>query len=320
MKIKKYFANNFIKVILIGVFAVLFTSCEETDNTLAPYVGSPKMSGLTIENKSFTPKITWVGGYVSAIGINKGPKAALDSTLVWLINKSGNGIKYPVKYGELQDGVQDLTTQFGGNHLTELLEDSIYTFWLMKEDVWSIVTTNPEKYIFADSNLTENYLVSGDTLKLSSSIYTQKIHNLDNYINLSGISTFGQLGTIQIIQTNISDNIEINWNVTQAGVTDQNIAAMGIVKGNQYAAANSIWEVYSEVEENGQPLYGKHNVIAAPVFSGDSLANTKIFVEYPERGLERNATYYVWIASKEWDGVGRIRATPYYAYATFNTR
>jgi hypothetical protein len=64
----------------------------------------------------------------------------------------------------------------------------------------------------------------------------------------------------------------------------------------------------------------KHNVISPPLLSGQQLNNTKEFVEYPVEGLQRNKTYYVWIANKDWNGVGRLRATPYYAYATFKTR
>lgn len=314
--IKKVFASAFAIIAGIG----LFSSCEQADDTLAPYVGSPKMSGLLIENKSFTPKVTWIGGYVTAFGINRGSVAALDSSLVWLMLKPGNGIVYPVKYGELQTGAQDLTTQFGGSFIPELIEDSTYTFWVMKEDVWSVVSSNSGKTFVLDSSLNEGYQIIDDTIKLSSAIHTQRTQELDNYINIFEISTFGQLGTIQIQQTNTSDNVKIRWTISQAGVSDTLIAAIGIADGNQYTAASSIWEAYSEVDEGGQVLYGKHNLIAGPLLSGQVLENTKIFVDYPAQGLERNKTYYVWIANKDWNGVGRLRATPYYAYATFRTR
>lgn len=319
---KKY---NRIKKAIISSLAVMLlvaitNSCEKVDNTLAPYVGSPKMSDLLIENKSFAPKVTWIGGYVTAFGINKGSIAALDNTLIWLISKPGNGITYPVKYGELQQGAQDLTAQYGGTFLPELIEDSTYTFWVMKEDVWSVVSSNAGKPFVLDSTLSEGYQVIDDTIKLSSSIHIQRTQELDNYINIFEISTFGQLGTIQILQTNTSDHVQLNWTIHQAGVIDTMIAAIGIADGNQYTAASSIWEAYSEVDEGGQILYGKHNVISGPLISGEALDNTKIFVDYPVQGLERNKTYYVWIANKDWNGVGRLRATPYYAYATFRTR
>lgn len=317
--------SNWIKKVTIRVFVViagigLFSFCEQPDNTLAPYVGSPKMSGLLIENKSFTPRVTWIGGYVTVFGINRGSEAALDNSLIWLMYKPGNGITYPVKYGELQPAAQDLTMQFGGNFIPELIEDSTYTFWIMKEDVWTLVSSNSGKIIRLDASLNDGYLIDADTIKLSATKHTQKTQELDNYLNIFEISTFGQLGTIHIQQTNTSDNVRIRWTISQAGVSDTLIAAIGIADGNQYSAANSIWEAYSEVDEGGQTLYGKHNVISGPLISGQMLNQTKIFVDYPAQGLERNKTYYVWIANKDWNGVGRLRATPYYAYATFRTR
>lgn len=317
--------SNRIKKAIINLLAIMLLfaltySCEDADNTLAPYVGSPKMSSIIIENKSFTPKVTWVGGYVTAFGINRGDVAALDNSLIWLIYKPGNGITYPVKYGELQQGVQDLTSQYGGSFIPELIEDSTYTFWVMKEDVWSIVSSNPGKSFILDSSLIESYQVSDDTIKLSTSIHTQRTQELDNYINIFEISTFGQLGTINIQQTNEDDHVKLSWTISQAGVTDTLIAAIGIADGNQYTAASSIWEAYSEIDDGGTLIYGKHNVISPPLLSGQQLNNTKEFVEYPVEGLQRNKTYYVWIANKDWNGVGRLRATPYYAYATFKTR
>lgn len=311
----KMFLKLFTLILLIS-----FISCEKSDNVLAPYSGSPKVSGLQIENKSFTPKITWIGGYVTVLGINRGNKAALDNSLVWLIYKAGDDIHYPVQYGNPQSGVQDLTSQYGGTSMPELIEDSIYTFWVMKENVWSVVSANAGKIISLDPSLNENYVIEGDTIKLSSSVHTQVTQNLDNYINIYEISAFGRLGTIQIQQPTASDNPLIAWNIIQSGVTDTLIAALGIAEGNQYSSANSLWEVYSEVNENGTLLYGKHNVIPAPLIAGQNFDSTKVFVEYPVAGLQRNKSYYIWIANKDWDGVGRLRATSFYAYATFKTR
>lgn len=315
-RIKNVIINSLAIILLVG----LINSCEEVDNTLATYVGSPKMSGIVIENKSFIPKVTWIGGYVTAFGINKGNVAALDNSLIWLIYKPGNGITYPVKYGELQQGAQDLTSQYGGSFIPQLIEDSTYTFWVMKEAVWSVVNANPGKSFVIDSSLSEGYQINVDTIKLSMSIHTQRTQELDNYINIFEISTFGQLGTINIQQTNEDDHVKLSWTISQAGVTDTLIAAIGIADGNQYTAASSIWEAYSEIDDGGTLIYGKHNVISPPLLSGQQLNNTKEFVEYPVEGLQRNKTYYVWIANKDWNGVGRLRATPYYAYATFKTR
>jgi hypothetical protein len=83
------------------------------------------------------------------------------------------------------------------------------------------------------------------------SIHTQRTQELDNYINIFEISTFGQLGTINIQQTNEDDHVKLSWTISQAGVTDTLIAAIGIADGNQYTAASSIWEAYSEIDDGG---------------------------------------------------------------------
>jgi len=319
MNTKNYLTRLF--VLLLGIMIITaFISCENTDDTLAPYVGSPNVSGLQIEAKSYTPKITWIGGYITVLGINRGSKAALDNSLVWLIYKSGNDIHYPVQYGQLPIGVQDLTSQYGGSSIPELIEDSTYTIWVIKEDVWNIISTNPGKIITLDSVLTQTYSIAGDTIKLSASVHTQKTQNLDNYLNIYEIATFGRLGIIGINQTNTSNDPKISWRMTQPDVADTLIAAIGIADGSQYSSTASIWEVYSEVTENDTLFYGKHNVIPSPLLAGQNLSSTKVFVEYPIDGLQRNKTYYVWIANKNWDGVGRLRSTPFYAYATFKTR
>ena len=316
----KNYLTGFFNLLVGIIIIIVFISCENSDNTLAPYVGSPNVSGLQIEAKSYTPKITWIGGYVSVLGINRGSNAALDNSLVWLIYKSGNDIHYPVQYGQLPNGVQDLTSQYGGSSIPELIEDSTYTIWVIKEDVWNVITANPGKIITLDSALTQTSSIVGDTIKLSASVHTQKTQNLDNYLNIYEIATFGRLGIIDIEQTNTSNDPKISWTIAQPEVTDTLIAAIGIADGSQYSSSASIWEAYSEVTENDTLFFGKHNVIPSPLIAGQNLSDTKIFVEYPIDGLQRNKTYYVWIANRNWDGVGRLRSTPFYAYATFKTR
>lgn len=319
MNSKKYLIG--LLNLLLGIMILIgFPSCESNDNTLAPYIGSPNVSGLQIEAESFTPKITWLGGYVTVLGINRGSNASLDNSLVWLIYKSGNDIHYPVQYGQVPNGVEDLTSQYGGSSIPQLIEDSTYTIWVLKEDVWNVISTNPGKIITLDSALTQTYSITGDTVKLSASVHTQKTQTLDNYLNIYEISTFGRLGVIGIEQTNISNDPKISWTITQPEATDTLIAAIGIANGNQYSSTSSIWEAYSEVTENDTLFYGKHNVIPSPLIAGQNLSSTKVFVEYPIDGLQRNKTYYIWIANSNWDGVGRLRSTPFYAYATFKTR
>lgn len=307
----------FFAALLIAAFSI---SCSEEDNGVAPYVGSPDMSTIVVEAESFQPKITWVGGYASVLGVNKGTRAILDSSLVWLIKTDGNNLRYPVKFGTLPSGANDLTAQFGGTVIDSLNEDEDYTFWVMQQEGWDKLSSETGKVFIADTNLAEGQIVSElDSVYVSTSFFTGISKRLDVFINIEGLSSFGQLGIISVEATRSNRPI-INWEITQEGVEDTLISVIGICEGNQYNPGTTIWEVYSESEENGNTVYGAANVIKAPLNVGDSLAQTMAFVPFDMEGLERNKTYYIWIANNLWGGEGRLRFEPGYAYAIFNVR
>jgi hypothetical protein len=312
--------DHILKVLLILFLTILISSCSEDDSGIAPYVGSPGMSDVVVQDSSYKPKITWKGGYVSVLGVNYGTRAALDSTLVFLIYKPGNDIHYPAVFGDVPAGAQDLTTQYGGTRADTLTEDSTYTFWVLKEEEWNQISSMSNKILQYDSTLTIPLEVAGDTIKLSNHGHTQLVSELDVYIDITSVTTAGRLGVISIQETNITNSPVISWTITQANVTDTlQIAAMGIVEGGQFNPDAEIWSVYSLSDSAGQPQYGKVNIIDKPVVAGQSIPGTQVFVEYPEGGLKKNTSYYVWIANRFWDGEGRLRVTNYYAYATFNT-
>ncbi len=316
---KKYlqdFSILFFFTIILLIF--LFPSCSKEDNALAPYAGSSGMSDIMVGDSSFTPKITWVGGYVSVVGVNTGNQAALDASLIWLVYMPDNQIRYPVQYGKLPSGAQDLTQQYGGTFLDTLIEDSTYTFWVMKADEWNQISSMQNKLIVLDSSASA-VEVTGDTIKLSSAGHTQKTQNLDNYVNFTDYFALGKLADLFVEQPRTSNTPVIRWHIKQSGVTDTLVAAIGITEGNQYNASKILWEVYSVSDSAGNTYYGKKNVIPSPLIAGQDLPETYVFNEYPASGLKRNTSYYVWIANKNWDGENRNRVTDYYAYAYFTT-
>lgn len=310
-----------IKISILLIFLLLsFFGCSKDDNSLAPYVGSPAMSDIVVQSGSFKPAVTWIGGYVSVFAVNRGNKAALDSTLVWLIHSVGNNIHYPVTFGVLPEGAEDLTAQFGGSTVDSLSEDNTYTYWVLKEDVWNQISSQKGKVIEIDSSQSGSLVqIIDDTLKVNNFSCVKETQNLDVYINIDNISTFGRLGIISIEIMN-SNNPVISWEITQDGVTDSLISAIGISEGGQYDATKLIWEVFSEEDSAGVKIYGKKNLIKSPVTAGESFTGTHVFAEYPAAGLERNKTYYLWIANKDWDGATRLRFASGYAYLTFNTK
>ena len=304
-----------------GVLVFLNLSCtEKSGTTTAPYQNSRDISDIVIEEESFNPKLTWLGGYASVIGVNRDSVAALDSSLIWLIYVPDNNLHYPVQFGELPDGAQDLTSAYGGSKLDRLTEDNNYTFWVMKAEAWQKVSMHDGKKLFPDSVSGHgDVTVIGDSIFCGSRIYTEKYKQLDVYVNLSNIKPVGKLANIFVEQPITSNNPKITWEIKQVGVTDTLLSAMGIVLGQSYNPNNLVWEVWSVDSSGTKPIYGKENIIAQPVVCGDSFEKSHVFVQYPPTGLERNKDYYIWIANKDWDGEKRLRVTNFYAYVTFHT-
>lgn len=306
-------------LVIVGTLA-LSLACSNDENPLAPYEGQPAMSSIAVEGGTLTPRITWLGGYVAALGINRGAVAALDSTLVWLIHAGGNNIRYPVTYGQVPAGAQDLTSQYGGKRLDRLGEDLTYTYWVLKENAWSAVSGNANKRLYVNTNSsTAAVETRGDTVFINPLSHTQKSEAIDVFVNVKDVKPTGRLGIINVRQSSDSNNPIVTWKIIQPGVTDTLIAALGVVNAQQYQVAGNLWEVWSEESSGGQPVYGKKNVIRGPVIMGQPFSETHVFAEYPATGLERNKDYYIWIASKDWDGRRRLNSTNYYAHATFRT-
>lgn len=318
---KKFKYQSALSIFCVCLITIFLNSCSEDDEGLAPYVGSPSLSTIIVEENSFKPKITWVGGFTTVLGVNRGENAVLDSSLIWLIKADANTLRYPIQFGQLPNGVDDLTTQYGGKALDSLNEDEDYTFWVMHQSAWDQVSGETGKFFVIDSLLKDGQaLANADTVKLSGSFFANFAKRLDVFINIEGVSTFGQLATISILE-NRSNKPLIDWEIIQSGVNDSMISAIGLVEGNQYNAGNLLWEVYSEDTTGSQPAYGTLNIISAPLNIGDSLGTqTKVFQSFDLEGLERNKTYYIWIANNIWDGENRLRFASGYAFATFNVK
>jgi hypothetical protein len=298
---------------------IFFFSCQDENNTVAPYANTRLMSDIQVEGGTFHPNVTWAGGYVSTLGINIGSVAALDTTLIWIIHIPEDDLRFPVKYGDLPDGAEDLTSHYGGTTLDSLIEDSSYTFWVMKEEAWLKVANENGKILLQDTSSTSSSVtIINDSIFVGSGAHAQLFTYQDVYINLNNIKPVGRLANIFIEQPRTSNNPIISWEIKQSEVIDTLVAAVGIIRGQTYNAERKLWEVYadttSEISE-----YGKINIIETPFICGQSFDGTRVFVKYPDGGLKRNEDYYIWIANKDWDGVGRRRSTNYYAFITFHT-
>ncbi|MFA7289135.1 MAG: hypothetical protein WC055_09665 [Melioribacteraceae bacterium] len=317
LNIKKEIAKT-SALIMLGAFVFTFISCSDNDNGLAPYAGSSNLSTIKVEEGTFLPKVTWVGGYASIIGANVGEHAILDTSIVWLIKSSSNDIKYPLQFGTVPTGAQNIISEVNGKPKTQLNEDNTYTYWVVKDYMWDQLSKYKGKVLTAaPASQKEMIVADGDTIRLSSEIFTVTTQRIDRFINITSVSTFGRLGVIEIVNPVDTLGAIIRWTVSQAGVTDQKISAIGITNGQQYIATEVLWEAWSEQTTSEGNVYGKKNVISAPVHLGDKFDGVKTFYEMPAEGLVRGNNYYLWIANENWDGKGRTRVTNYYAYITF---
>lgn len=313
--IKKLFGKY---LLLFIIFAIFQAGCEDNDDGTAPYLGERNMSNIQVQQGTYRPNITWIGGYTSVLGVNRDSVAALDSTLIWLVHINGNNLHYPVTFGTLPDGAEDLTAQFGGTSLDSLDEDFTYTYWVVKEDVWNQISTQTGKLLVVDSAIT-SVVIDNNQVKVPVSGAASAAQAIDVYVNIMNVQTYGRLADLTVTPTNRTNNPVVRWTIKETGVTDSAVSAIGLVEGQQYQEIYARWSAWSMETVAGQPVYGRKNIITPPVVIGQSFPETRVFNEYTLGGLERNKDYLVWIANSAWNQSSRSRATSGYAWVTFRT-
>jgi hypothetical protein len=302
----------------VAAIAWTVQGCESTDSPLAPYAGGGRtLSAVTVEESTYVPRITWLGGYATVLGVNRGATATLDPSLVWLVSKPADALSYPVQYGTLPSGAQDLTGSFGGTVSPTLFEDSTYTYWIMKAEAWAQVAQMGDHALLVDSTVTGVLREQGDTVLVNPLYLSTVTERLDLYINIRDLRQFGRLGRLEVFQSDTTNRLLVRWTITQTGLTDSLIAAIGCNIGSQYDVGSVSWELISEDLTVQPPVYFKNNVIRSPLRMGDEVPGARTFTAYPPQGLTRGNQYYLWIANKDWDGANRTRSTPNYAFSTF---
>ncbi len=301
--------------LLVVIMASVVPGCQPEESALLPY--EPRsMSSITVEQNTFVPKVTWLGGYASVFAVNQDTVAKLDSTLVWLVRVPGNNLRFPLTFGQLPQGAQDLTTSYGGKPLSKLTEDKSYTFWVLKDEVWTQVAQTPGHVIVPNAAQGAPPVQSrNDTVFVSAFSHTQLTSRLDVYVNIKELKLFGRLADISVQMTDTCNRPWVSWRIRQSGVTDTLLSAIGVVMGGQYDVDLVVWEMVSQVGSGPDTVYFKHNVIRGPMQMGGLSPNTYVSVPFIE--LIRGQDYYIWMANKDWNGESRTRSTNFYCFATF---
>jgi hypothetical protein len=313
--------KNVSGIALLLVAGALFThnGCKQDEGVLAPYTGGgTPLSTISVQESVFVPTVTWIGGYVSAFGVNLGPTALLDTSLVSLMAAPDNGVRFPLTFGKVPAGTTELAQQYGGTPLTRLIEDRVYTFWAMKQEAWGQVSSQQHLPMVVDSAATQAVTKRNDTLRLSPSVFTTVTRRLDVYINIKDVKVYGRLcGTITVTASDTSNRPMVTFRVTQATAPDTLVSAVGICAGSDYHVDARAWEVISADVKPDTTIYWKNDVIASPFAMGQAFPGTAEFISYPAEGLKRGVQYYLWFANKSWDQTTRTRAVPNYGFATF---
>jgi hypothetical protein len=145
---------------LLAGAALAAAGCSEDANPLAPYEGARPLDLLRV-TQSFTPEIQWVGGRVAAVGVNRGTRAALDATLVWLQTAPDNSISSFVATEQGAD--EALVLSYGGTPQDRLTDGETYTFWLAERSALEADLDSAliEAGTFVDTTMTMQLLLCG---------------------------------------------------------------------------------------------------------------------------------------------------------------
>lgn len=270
-------------LIAVVVIAMSTTGCDDDANPLAPYTAERELilQRVTI---SATPDLQWVGGRVAAVGVNRGPTAALDTTLVWIMTAPENSISSAVSIGTGFD--EDVITQFGGTPLDSLEDATEYTFWLAENSVFDagLPADQRDAFTFVDTTFTLSYKLLGRS---------------------GGDSGF--VGSIQVVrdQRLTSDTYLVMWSPAQAGVR-----RLAIRQASSGGFTDLVWDLIADDEnEDG---------IVSPVIIGQAPPGVQVGAEWPDDGFD-SSTYTLWMVNDSWAGSFSIRASGYAFFQMFSS-
>jgi hypothetical protein len=262
-------------LVILVLFGAAMAGCDDDTNPLAPYEGDRELI-LQRVTASATPDFQWVGGRVAAVGVNRGPEAALDTTLVWLLTAADNDISSAIWIGEGLDAAAVL--QHGGTATDSLADDAEYTFWLAERSLYDggLASSDRTVFNFADTTLTLRYKL----------------------LSRSGGGS-GFIESISVIrdQRLTSDSYLIVWSPASAGVR-----RLAIRQGSSGGYTDLVWDLIADA--------GNTQGIVSPLVLGEPPSGVQVGAEWPEDGFEAS-TYTLWMVNDSWTGSFSPRATGY---------
>lgn len=258
--------------------------CDDATGPLAEYRGARALDFLQV-TQHYRPDIQWVGGRVAVVGVNRGPEAALDETLVWLLTAEGDDISSFVRLGAAESD-PDAVAAFGGTPVDSLEDGVDYTFWLAERSVFEAGLVDDSGLGFADSTVTIRYVLLGRS-------------GGDRALDVS----------FRVIreQTLVDEQYYIDWTPASVG-----FRRLAIREGTTGGWDRLKWHL---IVPEGSGLE-----IRSPLHVGEAPDGISQAAEWPEEGFGKEIQNTVWAATGDWtDGDFGFRSTGYAFFQVFAT-
>ena len=250
--------------------ALVGAGCGGNENPLAPYEGGRALTFLQV-TQNVTPDVQWVGGRVAAVGVNHGPRAALDSTLVWMRLSSDAADSIP-SYATVGEGTTAGAVEgYGGTPLEHLAHGETYTFWIAEASALAAGLDPVDAGAFADTTVTLQLLLRGQP---------------DSDDPPGGDPALSVRFEVERSERLTGERFIVRW--TPATVRFRHLA---IRRASIGGFDNLVWYVHA--------LDGGPAVIAPPFTTGDIPAGVEEVTTFS--GFSRNV-YFLWAATDDWTG------------------
>lgn len=270
------------RILLVSGSAVLaLAGCsKDTPDVLAPY-GAQRSIFITTITQNARPDMQWLGGRAMAVGANRGAKAALDSTLVWLQTGAGNSVSSYVTFGKNNDAA--LLSSFGATAADSLDPDAVYTFWVAAQSAFlaklDSASSSVNLQTYSDTSVTADFMVRGQCGGeggLSAPVYRMSIRRE---------------------QTVLGDRFTITWTPSTAAFRN-----LGVTANSTGSWDNPLWLVSNS---------GTIDRILPPVVVGIPPAGTTEATPYVEGSIVPGQTYTIWMTNRNWVGTFNLNSKGY---------
>jgi hypothetical protein len=261
---------------LVLVATITLASCTEESNPAAPYLGQRDLEFLKV-TRSFTPDLQWVGGRVAAVGINRGDRAALDSTLVWIRTATDNSISSVVTMGP--DFDRAFVESVGGTPQERVSDGETYTFWIAEAAAFQagLDPVRFEPSAFADTTLTFRLVMLGQS---------------------GGDPNLGVQFSVTVDES-LTAGIRYILSWTPEHIRFRQIAVRRATAGGW---TNLVWHIRVPQDQPAS--------LTPPLIIGQAPEGTQEIVEFPETGFEPTV-HTVWGATDAWNESFAASATGY---------